>query len=79
MLTLPIYEVNTARMKTHFSSMEYAKKLAALHQQSLHMYPPAIPYTVKKKEKETENEQKDKYKTMEVPLDHMDDNSDKTE
>ena len=66
-------------MKTHFSNSEYAKKVAALHQLSLHVYPPAIPYATKKKEIETENEQKDKYKSVEVPLDHTDVDSDKTE
>ena len=62
----------------HFSNTKYAKKIAALHQQSLHVYPPAIPYAVKKKEKESENDQKDKYKYVEVPLDSTDENSDKT-
>ena len=66
-------------MKTHFNSTECAKKVTAMHQQSLHVYPPAIPYVNKKKEKDTEIDQKDKYKTVEVPLDHTDENSDKTE
>ena len=63
-------------MKMHFNSVECAKKVAVMHQQSLHTYPPAILHMVKKKEKDTEIDQKDKYKTAEVPLDHSDENSD---
>ena len=66
-------------MKTHFNSAECAKKVAAMHQQSLHVRPTAIPCANEKKEKDTEIDQKDKYETAAVPLDHTDENSDKTE
>ena len=54
-------------MKTHFSNTEYAKKVAALQQQSMHVCPPAITFSRKKQDKDKE-EDKDKYHKIDVPI-----------
>ena len=54
-------------MKTHFSNTEYAKKVAALQQQSMHVCPPAITFSRKKQDKDKE-EDKDKYHKIDVPV-----------
>ena len=54
-------------MKTHFSNTEYAKKVAVLQQQSMHVYPPAITFSRKKQDKDKE-EDKDKYYKIDVPI-----------
>ena len=64
-------------MKTHFHHEEYSKKQALLHQQMLAVSPPPIPF--KRQKKKSSSEEKDKYQTIEIPLDPSDKDSDKTE
>ena len=65
-------------MKTHFNDPEYAKKIALLHQQSLNVFPPAIPFGRKKKDKE-EDKKDQQYQKIDVPLTPEGDNVDTTE
>ena len=54
-------------MKTQFSDPEYAKRIALLQQQAMHVYPPAIPFK-KKKKKDSEDEDDTQYKKIKVPI-----------
>ena len=64
-------------MKTHFNNPDYAKKQALLQQQMLAVSPPAIPF--KRKAKKNNEEVKDKFQSIEVPLDPEDKDSDTSE
>ena len=73
-------------MKTHFSNEEYAKRVALLAEQSLNVFPPAIPFARKNKKKKKsksndDDEESDKthYNKVAVPLDHTDPDSQTTE
>ena len=64
-------------MKTHFNNLDYAKKQALLQQQMLAVSPPAILF--KRKAKKNNGEEKDKFQSIEVPLDPDDKDSDTLE
>ena len=66
-------------MKTHYSDVEYSKKMAR-KLQGLSSFPPAIPFE-KPAEKKTANEkdEKDKYKTFDIKIDKDDKDSDTVE
>jgi hypothetical protein len=42
-------------MKTHFNDPDYGKKVTLLQQQSLNVFPPAIPYARAKKKSSDED------------------------
>ena len=67
-------------MKTAFSDVEYAKKVAALQQQALNVNPPAIPFKRKKsKRDDDDDDSKDRVKTVKIRLDPEDEDSDQLE
>ena len=60
-------------IKIHFNNNNYAKKVAILRLQTLHVYPPPIPFVVlEKKSTKTDNNDKEKsnYKKINMPLDY---------
>ena len=54
-------------MKTHYSDTEYAKKAAITHQQSSHVFPPAVAFSKKKKDKDADDD-KEKHCKIDVPI-----------
>ena len=54
-------------MKTHFGNNEYARKVAQIQTQAMHIYPPPIPFARKQKKK-SEDDDKTKYKNMDMLL-----------
>ena len=68
-------------MKTHFNNSNYAKKVAMLQQQTLHVHSPPIPFVVlEKKSMKMDNNDEDKsnYKKIDVLLDHTNTNTGST-
>jgi len=59
-------------MKTSWNINDYKKKLAYLEAQALNVYPPAVLFSKKKKQKgdaKSEAEPQDQFKKIPVPLD----------
>lgn len=67
-------------MKMKFNEADLALRSSTNQQRALLVYPPPILFTpVKGREKDTKSSEKEKYKTVDVPLDHTNQNSDTTE
>jgi hypothetical protein len=62
-------------MKTSYNNVEYAKKVAVLQAQALHVNPPAILFS-NMKEDDTEDEEEAPTKKMKIKLDPEDEEAD---
>jgi hypothetical protein len=62
-------------MKTAYSDVKYAKKVASLQAQALHVNPPAIPFRKKKPKKDSEEDKEDekaRTKSIKIKIDTED-------